>query len=150
PSPAIVIISSSGFKMNDEKMREFGIKAFLNKPYRQTDLLEAVYQSLNISQKESFENFEESDIHITATAESLNLPQIIDKSKRILIAEDNSVNQMVAKNMLKKFGYTADVAANGREALQALEILPYDLVLMDCQMPEMDGYEATREIRARD
>ncbi|HVE55260.1 MAG TPA: response regulator [Pyrinomonadaceae bacterium] len=144
PLPAIIMISSSGFKMDAEKMCEYGIKAFLNKPYRQSDLLAGICGSLDACQEESMED---EDIHITATAEMHNISQA--KSKRILIVEDNSVNQLVARNMLKNFGYHADVAANGREALHALEIIPYDLVLMDCQMPEMDGYEATREIRAR-
>jgi CheY-like chemotaxis protein/HPt (histidine-containing phosphotransfer) domain-containing protein len=148
--PAIIMISSSSFRVDEEGMKQLGIRAFLNKPYRQSDLLKAVYKSLNIRQDENFEDFEDSNIHITATMDSLDISQITDKSKRILIVEDNSVNQLVAQNLLKKFGYYADVAANGREALQALEIIPYDLVLMDCQMPEMDGYEATREIRARD
>jgi CheY-like chemotaxis protein len=67
--------------------------------------------------------------------------------KRALVVEDNSVNQLVATRLLEKLGWRSDVAGNGLEAVQAAAAIRYDLILMDCQMPEMNGFDATRRIR---
>ena len=91
-----------------------------------------------------------SDVLTTAQKSTLS-PRVAltinNRNARILLAEDNIINQKVAQNILKKLGYTADVVADGGEAVQALEMIDYDLVLMDCMMPEMNGFEATAMIR---
>ena len=79
--------------------------------------------------------------HQVAEAEARN------RGGRVLVVEDNTVNQIVAVRLLQNLGYKCDVAANGVEAIQALLSLPYDVVLMDCQMPELDGFQATLRIR---
>lgn len=86
----------------------------------------------------------------SATDRSTAKPNISEEAKhkiRILVAEDNPVNQKVAQAMLKEMGLAADVVSDGQEAVDALQVIRYDLVLIDCHMPEMDGFEATRVIR---
>jgi two-component system, sensor histidine kinase and response regulator len=73
-----------------------------------------------------------------------------DSAMRLIVADDNMINQKITARMLGKLGYRVDVVANGQEALDALVQIPYAAVLMDCQMPEMDGFSATAEIRKRE
>jgi len=132
----LVMVTSFGERGDSTAAQETGIAAYLTKPVRQMQLFNCLTKIMGTSQE----------------AKSPVLPLISDQSeiissKRLLLAEDNIVNQKVALRQLHKLGYRADAVANGREAVEALRRIPYDLVLMDCQMPEMDGYEATAEIR---
>lgn len=90
---------------------------------------------------------------VKSLASALNLPAAVGSSTpdatpiRILMAEDNAINQRVGKLILQRAGFTIDLVSDGNEALEAHRSKPYDLILMDCQMPTMDGFEATRMIR---
>jgi CheY-like chemotaxis protein/HPt (histidine-containing phosphotransfer) domain-containing protein len=147
---SLVIMTSYGQRGDATTAREAGVAAYLTKPIRQSLLFDCL---TNVVSQLSVETATESSSVGTPaqliTRHILNETTMIT-SKLILLAEDNIVNQKVAVRQLQKLGYRADAVANGREALEALGRVAYDAVLMDCQMPEMDGYEATAEIRRRE
>ena len=136
-SVRMIILTSSGNVYKNEELHAFGIDAFLVKPVKQAHLHSALIKVVN--NEPNIEEPRQKSVHV---AELAPLPKM-----RILVAEDNRVNQKVALALLQKIGCTADVVANGYEVLSALERIRYDVVFMDCQMPEMDGYEATQAIR---
>jgi len=142
----LVMLTSFGDRGDATTARESDIAAYLTKPVRQSQLFDCLAKviSTSNSKKET-----RSSMVPVVTKHSLAEARIMS-NKRLLLAEDNAVNQKVALRQLQKLGYRADAVANGREAIEALGRIPYDLVLMDCQMPEMDGYEATAEIRRRE
>jgi len=130
----LVLMPSISFH-DDDMVRNAGISATLPKPARQSDLFDTIAHVLGRSGAFPAE-------HKTASR-----PRIGADKARILLAEDNPVNQMVASGILETLGFRVDSVADGKEALDALEKLPYDLVLMDVQMPRMDGFETTRMVR---
>jgi CheY-like chemotaxis protein len=121
-----------------------GFAGYLLKPVGQVDLTDCLLLVLGIDAEEWH-----SRSQPIVTRHEI-LMHRTPSNKRVLIAEDGLVNQKVAKRLVEKLGYGVDVANNGKEALAAWESGRYDLILMDCQMPELDGYAATREIRRRE
>lgn len=133
----LVVLTSLGQKLTPDEMREHGIAACLIKPVRQSELFNCL---VNICSAHP-------PVPRAKPAPVFTPPPVEHTGVRILVVEDNVVNQKVALQQLRKLGYSADLVANGLEAIEALARIPYSLVLMDCQMPEMDGWEATRKIR---
>ncbi|MDO9119630.1 MAG: response regulator [Nitrospira sp.] len=141
----LVLFTSLGRRGDMTTARDAGIAAYLTKPMRQAQLLDCLSLVLRGVERPLVESLSRETKTIV-TRHSLAEAQSGLRG-RVLVVEDNPVNQKVAVKMLEKFGCRVDVAANGREAVQAVARLPYSIVFMDCQMPEMDGFEATRLIR---
>jgi len=136
----VMMLSSAGQRGDAMRCRELGVAAYLTKPVRQGELLDGILIALGTRP----ENKVSPDLVTRHTLrESRN-------RLRILLVEDNAVNQLVALRLLEKYGHTVGVAANGRKALEQLEKESYDLILMDVQMPEMNGWEATQVIREKE
>jgi two-component system sensor histidine kinase/response regulator len=134
----IILLSSIGVILNHEKMQSMNIVATLTKPIRKIKLHDCIISALNIIR-------ELPDQQTAITAKKV--PILTTKKARILLAEDNAINQEVATRILERLGYKVDKVANGLEAINAVQKTPYDLLLIDCQMPEMDGFTATQKIR---
>jgi two-component system, sensor histidine kinase and response regulator len=143
----LVMLTSITQRGHEELVQRAGIAAYLTKPVRQSQLFDCLIVVKGIST-------------VAGGIASRSTPPLIDRYRlaqvkaqtqlRILVAEDNLINQKVAVRLLEKLGYKADVAANGNEVVEALTRTPYAAVLMDCQMPQMDGFEATMAIRERE
>ena len=136
----LIMLTSVGQRGDAHKFQQAGFSAYLTKPVKVSQLYDCLATVLGVASGGS-----EQPARPIITRHTL----AEDKKRRvrILVAEDNVVNQKVAVRMLEKLGYRADAVANGEEAVTALETIRYDLVLMDVQMPEMNGFEATRIIR---
>jgi CheY-like chemotaxis protein/HPt (histidine-containing phosphotransfer) domain-containing protein len=145
-STPLVMLTSLGQRGHAAAARAAGVAGYLTKPVREGHLKRCLATVLSP---------ESPSLDLVAQSRPLVTRHTLIEARshsqaRILLAEDNETNQRIAVKLLEKMGCRVDVADNGRHALEALEATRYDLVLMDCQMPEMDGFEATRALRARE
>lgn len=145
-STPLVLLTSLGQVLPAEELRQRGIVASLVKPIKQQDLLNAMVDVLSGADRPYSRQSSRTSLEPTDT------PAVDGRlaSVKVLVAEDNLVNQKVLTGTLAKLGFAADCVANGREAVDAAGVRDYDVILMDCQMPEMDGYEASRLIRQQE
>ena len=141
-STRLIILTSLGHVMTQQELKAIGIDAYLVKPVKQSRLFDCLVDVVGHTMADR--------VFVKAASPLAPLVDSTPGKARILLAEDNSVNQKVALAQFRKLGFSAEAVGNGLEAVQALDDIAYDIIFMDCQMPEMDGYEATQCIRKRE
>jgi CheY-like chemotaxis protein len=144
----LIMLTSVGHWSEVRHMQGAGIDACLVKPARQSQLLNTLATAWSKKMPSGFTTRTKA-LHQVSSLKSKRASRFAGAPVRVLVAEDNLVNQKVAVRMLERLGLQPDIAGNGREAVERCALLPYDLIFMDCQMPEVDGYTATAEIRKR-
>ena len=149
----MVLLSSAGQRGDAKAAVAAGVAGYLTKPVRESHLYECLATVMGIRRRHP--QAADGARSVAPHGHGLVTRHTLAEAKlktgiRLLLAEDNIINQKVAVHMLEKMGYRVDVVANGTEAIEATARIAYSAVLMDCQMPEMDGFEATRAIRARE
>jgi PAS domain S-box-containing protein len=149
----LVMLSSRGRRGDARQAKEAGFAAYLSKPTKPPDLFD-VLKTVWSNSKQLLDGFPLVTRYTLAEAVGASQEKRTvakDAVKpRVLVVDDNPVNQRVASSLLQRLGCRVDVAANGQEAVDMLDTIPYDIIFMDCQMPVMDGFEATKEIRRRE
>ncbi len=141
----LIMLTSTHYKGEADEARKTGFAVYKTKPIRKNDLYQCLVQANSLPTDD--ELLRSTDSTSQDIVKQPDMQSALTTQGHLLLAEDNPVNQAVALGMLRKFGYTVDVVKNGLEAIDAVQHKTYDLVLMDCMMPEMDGYRATTEIR---
>lgn len=141
----LIMLTSTHYKGEADEARKTGFAVYKTKPIRKNDLYQCLVQANSLPTDD--ELLRSTDSISQDIVKQPDMQSALTTQGHLLLAEDNPVNQAVALGMLRKFGYTVDVVKNGLEAIDAVQHKTYDLVLMDCMMPEMDGYRATTEIR---
>ncbi len=137
----LIMMTSVGKRGDARRFKEIGFTAYLTKPIKQSQF----YNCLSMI---SGSQTDMSEGRSSCLVTRHSIAEYQKQQIRLLLAEDNEINQKVALGILKNFGYRTDVVSNGKEALKAMEKIHYDMIFMDCQMPEMDGYAATQKIRS--
>jgi CheY-like chemotaxis protein len=149
----LIMLTSVGRQGDAKRLEAAGFGGYLLKPIRKAQLYATMVAVWGAHEKDQpiglVTRHRLSEAGSATPVAKPARPQRDRPRARVLVAEDNAVNQRVAVRILEKLDCRVDVAADGREALAMLELVPYDLVFMDCQMPEIDGYDATLELRRR-